>query len=570
MASRLVRRAVRNAKQGIPQSPVALLRVAMLGAVLLGSPATVIADIGTINSDLCVKLNQRTSRIMVKAVAKPPYKRLFKEPGFGTRVMRISNNGLGVVTKPASNASNAWNADESRMMLHNYDSNGNHSATLLDGHSYDVIGTLTLPELASENIHWSHQDPNILFYMPNTEDGAGMLSQINIATGKRTALKDFAPYCKKRGLSARGGLLPPPSIDDDLFGFRCGVKASKSLAISYRVSSDKVHTLRTGTDTEWPTDSTPTPLPNNGNIMLNQMILNSELKPSGKRLDIADKNAPSAHGSTNENKNTFFQSATKRSPRGCNNDIWNGAGLIVKHDIENNSCTSLVTQTKGWPSTPDGVELVANAYQNPRWLGMANVGYDDLDWFTQKRGAPLLFSEIIMVDTDKTEPEPCRVAHMRTYGQQAKNASYDLSISKPSLSLSPMATRMLFSSDWYDSGAVDTYVVLLPAYTQLKLDGIWVDKEDANIKTQFKQLAEQISFIRTMPHPVSGESITLVGSGNIVSEKIELSYQYEIDADRAVKGTCRGNQSKDRNSVTLDCLNDINEYPITFEMLRPK
>jgi len=381
---------------------------ALVSLVLLSASVEVAADKAIVDSNLCTSLNQRTSRIMVKPVAKPPYQRLFKEPAFGTRVMRISNNGSGFVTKPASNGSNAWNYDESRMMLHNYDGTGNHTVTLLDGNSYDVIGKLKLPPLANENIHWSKMDSNILFYMPNTETDAGKLSQINIATGERAVIKDFAPYCKKRGLSAQDGILSPVSNDDDLFGFRCGVKANKSLALSYRVSNDTVYTLATGEGTQWPIDDAPIPLPHDGNILLNQMILKSSLKNSGKRLDIADKSAPSTFGASGNKENLFFQSAVTRSPRGCSNDIWNGAGLIVRHNVSDNSCKSLVTQTKGWPATPNGVELIANAYQNPRWLGMANVGYDELDWFIEKRGAPLLFSEILMVDASKAEPEPCR------------------------------------------------------------------------------------------------------------------------------------------------------------------
>ncbi|MEE9335385.1 MAG: hypothetical protein V3U65_14945 [Granulosicoccaceae bacterium] len=540
----------------------------LIGSALLGISLPATADTGIVNTDLCINLNQRTSRVAVKPVAKPPYLRLFKEPGFDTRVMRISNSGLGAITKPSSNASNAWNYDESRMMLHNYDSNGNHSVTLLDGHTYDVIGTLKLPRLAAESVHWSHQDANILFYMPNTEKDAGKLSKINIATGKRALIKDFAPYCKKSGVSAQGGTLAKPSNDDDLFGFRCGVLGGHSLALSYRVSNMHVSTLRTGAGTQWPIDSVPLPLPHNGNILLNQMILNSNLKPNGRRLDIADKNAPSAIGASNEKLNVFFQSAVKKSPRGCSNDIWNGAGLIVKHDLGYDMCASLVTQTKGWPSTPGGSELVANAYQNPRWLAMANVGYDNLDWFTERRGAPLLFSEIILTDTKQPEPKPYRLAHMRTYGEQASNASYDLSLSKPSLSLSPMATRVLFSSDWYDSGAVDTYVVSLPAYTRLKLQGSWIDKNNSDITALFKQLANQISFIVEMPHPVNGKMITLIGSGDIISEKMELKYQYEIGADRAVKGTCTGVQSSDKSGIVLDCLNDVYQTPVKFNFVR--
>jgi len=180
--------------------------LAPLTLTLTGT-TTALADSAVNAADLCSMLNKRTSRVAVKAVAKPPYQRLYKEPAFGTRVMRISNSAIGSVTKPGSNATQAWNFDESRLMLHNYKANADHSVTLLDGHSFDVIGTLKLPLIANENVYWSQLDPNILFYMPNTEADAGKLIQINISTGERAVLTDFARYCNKRGLPAIGSVL---------------------------------------------------------------------------------------------------------------------------------------------------------------------------------------------------------------------------------------------------------------------------------------------------------------------------------------------------------------------------
>jgi len=116
------------------------------------------ASTGVTDAALCMQLSARTGRVRVKPVAKPPYQRLFKEPAFGTQVMRISNSSVGTVNKPGSQAAQAWNHDESRLMLHHYDANGEHSVRLHDGHNYDLIGTLKLPPLANENVYWSQQD----------------------------------------------------------------------------------------------------------------------------------------------------------------------------------------------------------------------------------------------------------------------------------------------------------------------------------------------------------------------------------------------------------------------------
>jgi len=118
-------------------------------------------------------------------------------------------------------------------------------------------------------------------------------------------------------------------------------------------------------------------------------LLNSNLKATANRLDIASSNAPAAIGLSSTGANTYFQSAAKRSPRGCSGDIWNGVGTIVKHEADTGNCSALVTQTKGYPATPEGAELAANAYQNPRWLAMSNIGYENIGWFTENRVAPL-------------------------------------------------------------------------------------------------------------------------------------------------------------------------------------
>jgi len=537
---------------------------------LMSASTPSVAQNNLLQADLCQKLHKRIDRVSVKPVAKPPYLRLFNEPTFATNVMRISNGTLGTVTKPGSNAAQAWNMNESRMLLHHYDSSGKHSVSLLDGLSYAALGTLQLPALAVQNVHWSQQDANILFYVPDTAEDAGKLTQLNIKTAERSVIKDFAPDCKKSGLSAQGGILAAPSANDDLFGFRCGTRNNKSLAVSFQANSNKVSTLKIGKGSRWPIDYAPKPLPHNGYILLGDKILDSKFKASGKRLDIANIDAPYAIGAAADQQNQFFQSAVKQSPRGCNNDIWNGVGLIVKHNIEGDSCSSLLTQTKGYPETPSGTSLAANAYQNPRWLAMTSVGYEDFDWFRKKRPAPLLFSEVVLLDTSAAQPTVCRLAHNRTFGEQAANASYEPSLGKVSVSLSPTATRVLFSSDWYDSGSIDTYVVQLPAYTQIKLQGMWVDVNNTSITTEFNQIGETVSFKRTTPHPQNGKKLLVTGDGEINSGQINLTYQYSIAVDRVTKGRCTGNQSADNSETILTCRNDINGFDATHTLVRPK
>jgi len=44
------------------------------------------------------------------------------------------------------------------------------------------------------------------------------------------------------------------------------------------------------------------------------------------------------------------------------------------------------------------------------------------------------------------------------------NANYQPYFGEPHVTISPTGTRLLFGSDWYDSGAVDSYVIELPSH----------------------------------------------------------------------------------------------------------
>ena len=96
---------------------------------------------------------------------------------------------------------------------------------------------------------------------------------------------------------------------------------------------------------------------------------------------------------------------------------------------------------------------------------MSSIGSaDQFEYFTNKRLAPALLSEIYLADTDPKHRVTCRLAHHRSYGKAAKNGGYPAYFGEPHATISPSGTRILYGSDWYDSGTVDSYVLELPGY----------------------------------------------------------------------------------------------------------
>ena len=56
----------------------------------------------------------------------------------------------------------------------------------------------------------------------------------------------------------------------------------------------------------------------------------------------------------------------------------------------------------------------------------------------------------------------CRVAHTHTSGKVYSSLGY---WAEAHASISPSGTRIVFGSDWENSGSVDAYVIELPGYT---------------------------------------------------------------------------------------------------------
>jgi hypothetical protein len=91
------------------------------------------------------------------------------------------------------------------------------------------------------------------------------------------------------------------------------------------------------------------------------------------------------------------------------------------------------------------------AHRRPGWVVVSVQGHP--------AGLGVLDSEILLANT-APGGSVCRIAHHRSYGSNGSQGYW----AEPHAVPSPSGTRILFGSDWGNSGTVDTYVVELPSY----------------------------------------------------------------------------------------------------------
>ena len=503
--------------------------------------------------DPCEGTNRGTERVRVKAVARPPFMRLFEEPGFSIRSIRISDSRPGQVHKPPGGGAAAWNIDESLLMLHRHDADGVRRVVLLDGTTYAPLKTLEPPGLAAGPLHWSRRDPRSLFYVTDTGPEAGRLTRFDVVEEDASVIADFAPSCRAAGFEPGAGPLAAPAADDAAFGYRCAAKGGRSLAVAYDAGDDAQHVLRVGDGTDWPSDRAPAPSSDGRRFVLGGHSLDVRLG-APVPLDLADPDAPHALGTRADGGGVLFQSTAERSPRGCDGDVWNGVGMLIEHDLESGACRPRVSRTGDYPETPPGTELSGAAFRAPRWLVMASGGDDVLERFVAGRPVSLLFSEIYLADTGaRGDVEFCRIAHHRSFGADAANATYEPGLGRPNATSSPRATRVVFGSDWYDSGRVDAYVLELPAFTPHDLAGTWVDANDPNVVTRIAQAGTELGFSRAPEVRGDAPFLSTVGTGTLRDDALSLAYTVRIDEASSVDGTCTATVVDATARLEFDC-----------------
>ncbi len=415
--------------------------------------------------DLCEGLITDQEPRRVKAVKRPPFSQRYRDPAFGTTVIRITNSQPDEVYKPVYSTIQAWNADESLMLL--YKKKGKENAhILLDGFTYEPIKALDIGPADLEEVFWSHSDPDILFYASKQYPTYGDFIKLNVRTGEEVVLRNFEDVCGKNNTPSAGGDPMMHSMNDDLFGFRCDTGDNWTM-MSYEVSTDTLLTQPLGEGTPYENWSAPLPLPDADGFWLQGKILEKDLKTVRTEFDMYKHHEHADYGYAWDGREVYYAVAFDASKEGCGGDVYGGVGHLIEHDMKTGECRPVINEKDGWPYTTRGTHISARATRKPGWVAMSSIGYGKYDLFKSQRKASPLFSEVYLVDTNPKSERVCRVAQHRSYAKDAQNGDFHPYFGEPHATISPSGTRILFSSDWYDSGSVDAYVVELPAYNRL-------------------------------------------------------------------------------------------------------
>lgn len=370
----------------------------------------------------------------MRSIAKPAYLDSITDPSFGTTIRRISNAQTGKVIKPMYSTVQAWNADETYLIL--YDQ-GNGVHQLLNGKTYALIRNLTdVNPDDLEQIFWDHNAPDIFYYMDGQSED---FIQYSISTQDKTTLTNFKNISECSGNIELGNNVQMMSWDSDVVGFRCNNES----AYSYRISSNQLTQLTTNDVTY------NAPMPSaSGNLLFHHTAVHEA--NGAFKLELNKNGAEhESLGKLGNGNDALFSISFEEGPQGgC-------IGNIVAHDLSNGKCFDVITQNQGYAYPKSGTHISALAHKNPGWITASMIGYDE-------DGQSLLDQELVLVNVkDKDDISVYRIGHHRA------DENEFVYWGEPHAVISPSGTRVLFGSDWSgsdDGQSVDSYVVELPAY----------------------------------------------------------------------------------------------------------
>ena len=393
------------------------------------------------------RINDQQDRPMSSLVRPAPGTQ-YTDPVFGSRITRITDSSAlpsGII-KTLYSTIQAWNSDESLMVLWHR----GEGHFLYDGQSYELIAQLPVSPADIEQLFWSSSNPDLLYY-PNNAVGRTVettqgeyrlmgneLMSYNVRTGLFSLIKDFNNVCSTSEITA-GNDAQMLAFDDDVFAFRCG-----NQGFSYQVSNDTTTLMPISAGS-----NAPQTFPSGELFYHNGNILNQQLNTE-RSLDLANAVEHSSLGRLDNGNDAYFAVAFNPNQ---NNSCSDGIGSVVVHDVTDASCRVLVGPSNGYPYTLSGTHISALAQQRPGWAAVSSIGYG-------VEGDTLLEQEIYLVNTDPTQAEVCRIAHHRATGRLGSIGYF----AEPHPILSPSGTRVLFSSDWNNSGKVDVFVIELKEF----------------------------------------------------------------------------------------------------------
>ncbi|OIQ86921.1 hypothetical protein GALL_312170 [mine drainage metagenome] len=434
-------------------------------------------------------------------LVKQPVLQRFKDPDFGTTMLRITDiaNGLSGgqykanVAMPAYPTTQAWNCNETRLILYvttsPFNSGDTQGWAMFDGKTYQFITMLNINPSDIEQFWWSLTDPTLLYYISNYSLGSTVhaeLTVINVETGATSIVHDFIPDLKALGWPTAGPVRAGYPLanggNNVIWGLGAGGIPNVNTQLGLNVFG---FNMQTGKLTQYPgvaqqqaRGATPFPRLSGNGWVWNYNTASNQANYQAWVLDINGNVTLKVNFSADEHLDTGLNAAGQ--------DLLVGPqystavlGNMIMANLATGAVTPIIGIDNGYGYPRNGSFAGATAYYNRPWVVGAAVGspYGTASDLSSNNGAvsnpqTMIDQEIYIANVNTGAV--LRVAHHRSTGyySNSSNANY---WAQTNVTISPSGTRILFQSDWGDANpakpvinpnaVVDTYVLELPTYT---------------------------------------------------------------------------------------------------------
>jgi hypothetical protein len=364
----------------------------------------------------------------------PDYLAPYTDPAFGTTITRITDvspsEGENAIIKPAYSTIQAWNADESLLLL--WHRGKGHE--LYDGQTYQFVRTLPLESPADiEQVVWDPWDPDVIYY-PSNYDALPRLMRYRVSTNTNALWVDFSDICQPGDWGQLLGMGSDPSGPSQQIycsrnlGLRCG-----TTLINVELAS-KTYTYRTKIGTTLALMIAPM-----GQVGYIAGYAFDVLVNPLRWLSLSN---PYDHGSVGASMtalNAFYSVVFEESSS-------TGPATLVRTNLDTGAQKVIIGQANGWPYPPGGTHLSAvTKYMG--WVAGSAVGDPSAV------GTVPLHQEIFLANADTGRV--CRLAHHRSLAGEGPWGYW----AEPHVVISPSGSRILFGSDWGGGPTVNTYVI---------------------------------------------------------------------------------------------------------------
>ncbi len=390
--------------------------------------------------DPCQGLVQDRSPRPLGRLGAPAAGAAVVDPAFNARIRRVtavsSQEGENAIIKPVYGTIQAWNADESKLLL--WHRGQGHE--LYDGRTYRFLRRIPLVSPTDiEQVLWDPVDPDILYY-PSNYNAVPNLMRYRVSTSQSEVLfrVPFCPVDWGRVLTLGADpMYLSWGTDSRVIGLMCGdEKFLFDVARGQVVGRTTVNSR-----------NAPQPGPSGQLAFLDGRVYDRSLRPV---RTLALKN-PFEHASIGRSATTghdlFNTVVFDHLPGGS--DL-RDAGTLVSVDMNTGERRVIIGMATGYPYPPGGTHISSIAHRKPGWVAVSVVG--------DPRAPDILHNELLIANVDTGQV--CRVAHHRSYAGEGRWGYW----AEPHVVLSPTGTRLLFGSDWGNGTSVDSYVAELPAY----------------------------------------------------------------------------------------------------------